>query len=105
MDRILENEIYRLIKRFPTESELKSAKKYIDEYVDSETTADDLRYAVIAWYDAEMGECVHCWRHHLIDEMLDVYGDKYCDELCLHAAEQGVDLHAEARAEYECSNR
>lgn len=105
MEQILKNEIHRLINRFPTESELNSAKKYIDECVDSETTPANIPCIVGDWFDAKMGECTNCGRQHLISEMIGSCGDYYCDELCLDAAEQGIDLHAEARAEYECNNR
>ena len=106
MNRILENEIYRLIKRFPTETELKSLQDYLDKFVDSETMAESLSCLVGDWFDDYMTQCLCCGEYHLITEMEEYCGDYYCDECCLYTAQkEGINLHEEARAEYVTSNR
>lgn len=109
MNRILENEIYRLIKRFPTETELNSLVEYIENNITDETfTSDKLPCMVSDWLEENMAQCVNCGKWHLIEDMVNPYGDNeyYCDEECQELyLENAYDMHAEARAEYVACNR
>lgn len=84
MKRIIENEICRLIKRSPDNDEYKSVTEYIEHLSDDDTSADDLRSLIIDWRDECMKQCEHCGKWHLVDQMLEVYGTYYCDEVCKH---------------------
>jgi hypothetical protein len=84
MKRIIENEIYRLIKRFPTVDEYRSANNYLEYMADDDTNDDDLRELLTDWRDECMHQCEHCGKWQLVDQMLEVYGTYYCDEVCKH---------------------
>lgn len=102
MNRILENEIYKLIKRIPTEEELASAIEYLDACADDLTKAEHIPELLKDWLHDKMAKCEYCGTWALKSEMEEEFGYWYCDEKCQN---EGYDMHAEARAEYEASNR
>ena len=102
MERIISNEIYRLIKREPSQEELESAMKYLDSCADDLTYGESIPELVEDWLRDEMKQCAYCGSWMLKSEMYEDGYDYFCDEGC---ANEGIDLHAEARAEYESQNR
>lgn len=102
MNRILENEIYKLIKRIPTEEELASAIEYLDACADDLTKAEHIPELLQDWLHDKMAVCQWCGAWGLKSEMVEEYGFWFCDETCQN---EGYDMHEEARAEYTCLNR
>lgn len=105
MNRILENKIYRLIKRIPTEEELASAIEYLDFCADDLTDCSDIPTLLEDWLHDKMAKCEYCGTWALKSEMEEEFGYWYCDSTCFKEDHDGLDMHAEARAEYEASNR
>lgn len=105
MNRILENEIEKLISRKPTEEELKSAIEYIDSCADDLTRAEHIPELLEFWVHAEMAKCEWCGAWGLVSEMEKDNGYFFCDKTCVVEANNGLDMDAEARAEYELGNR
>ena len=105
MNRILENEIYKLISRTPTEEELASAIEYIDSCADDLTKAEHIPELFQNWLHSEMTKCQWCGAWGLMSEMEEENGYFYCDKKCLVEANDGLDMDAEARAEYVALNR
>ena len=104
MNRILENEINRLIGRFPTDAELKSALEYIDTFADEQTTGDRLTVMIGDWYDEHMAECVNCGHCHLKDEMVVTYAGYFCDDDCVVSYDrESLDLDAAHQEAYRDS--
>lgn len=104
MNRILENEINRLIGRFPTDAELKSALEYIDTFADEQTTGDRLAVMVGDWLDDCMAECVYCGKYHLKEEMVVTYAGHFCDDECvLNYDRESLDLDAAHEEAYRNS--
>ena len=52
-----------------------------------------------------MAKCEYCGTWALKSEMEEEFGYWYCDSTCFKEDHDGLDMHAEARAEYEASNR
>lgn len=105
MNRILENEIYKLIKREPTEEELNSAIEYLDFCADDLTDYSDIPQLLEDWLHDKMTKCSYCGSWHLFSEMEEEFGNWYCDSTCFKEDHEGLDLHAEAKAEYTALNR
>jgi len=105
MNRILENEINKLIGRNPSEEELQSAIEYIDGCADDLTKAEQIPELLKNWLHDEMTQCEWCGAWGLMSEMEKENGSWYCDCECFQEANDGLDMHAEARAEYTCLNR
>ena len=106
MKRIIENEIYKIIKRFPDETELKSALDYIDHWSDSSTYSDEIPALISDWCDDCMTMCEHCGQWGLTDKMLKAGSVYFCDEVCKYDHDAYTyDMRAEARAEYEATHR
>lgn len=82
MRRIIENEINKIIKRYPTDDELNKAIEYLDFWADEETSADDLHSMISDWVDEYMAQCEHCGKWHLKDEMSYSHRGYLCDEVC-----------------------
>lgn len=82
MKRILENEIYRLIKRTPTEEELNSAIEYLDSCADDLTDYSDIPTLLKDWLHDKMAKCEYCGTWALKSEMVhNMYG-YFCDDTC-----------------------
>ena len=105
MNRILENEIEKLISRTPTEEELNSAIEYLDGCADDLTKAEHIPELLKDWLHDCMTKCQWCGAWGLMSEMEEEYGYFYCDKECLVEANDGLDMDAEARAEYVALNR
>lgn len=105
MNRILENEIEKLISRKPSEEEVQSAIEYIDSCADDLTKAEHIPELLEYWLQAKMTVCENCGEWGLMSEMAEEYGSWYCDAKCFREAHDGLDMDAEARAEYGCMNR
>lgn len=105
MEQIIKNEIYKLIKRFPSEEELQSAIDYLDGCADDLTTAKDIPGLVEDWLSDKMTQCEYCGAWCLRSEMYEYNYSWFCDETCCNEANEGLDMREEARAEYEALNR
>ena len=106
MNTIIENEINKLIGRFPDEDELKSALDYLDYNANDQTEAKDIRSMLVDWVDEKLCECVDCGKYCLIDTAVQTPYGFFCDEDCMYNYDRNsYDMHAEAKAEYVCGNR
>lgn len=106
MERIIENEIYRLIKREPTSDELESALKYLDYCADDLVYSENIPELMKDWLCEEMEQCEYCGAWSLRSEMtydMDVCG-YFCDGSCEEAArmERQEDIKEEM---YELTHR
>ena len=105
MKTILQNEIYRLIKREPTEEELDSAIQYIEDSSDDLTDYSDIPQLLEDWLHDNMTKCAYCGSWHLFSEMENEHGNWYCDSTCVYEDENGLDMEEEARRDFEAKNR
>ncbi|MBR4420187.1 MAG: hypothetical protein IKT32_04840 [Clostridia bacterium] len=105
MKRIIENEIYKLIKRIPSEEELQSAIDYLDGCADDLTLAESIPGLLEDWLADKMAKCEYCGAWCLRSEMYEDCDNWFCDETCYTEANEGLDMREEARAEYVALNR
>ncbi len=106
MKQILENEINKIIGRFPDQDELQSAINYLENHTDSDTTAEDIKYLLGDWRSDCMVRCVNCGKYFLANNIIQTPQGHFCGEYCMYDYEnETYNMHAEARAEYECANR
>lgn len=104
MNRILENEIEKLINRTPNEDELKSAIEYLDGCSDDLTTSADIPALLGDWRDTCLRQCTNCGQYHLKEDMIDDeegYADNlFCDEQCLYEWKNGYSMEQLDSEEY-----
>ena len=101
MNRIVKNEINRLIGRYPTDTELKSAIDYIEMWVDDDTDTVVLRGLISDWVNDFMAECVNCGHWHLKDEMQPTGEGYFCDDDCIMTYDRNLlDLDAAHQEAY-----
>lgn len=103
--QILNNEVKKHIKRPPTVQEFHKLMEYIAKYIDDRTDVKGIEDLVEGWVASDMTKCQWCGAWGLISEMKEENGYYYCDKECLVEANEGLDMDAEARAEYAASNR
>ena len=102
MNRIIENEIYKLISRTPTEEELKSALEYLDCCADDLIFSEDIPILLKEWLGDYMAQCEQCYQWGLKSEMVhNMYG-YFCDENC---EDQDHQIRHEDAQEYLYLNR
>ena len=82
MNKIIANEIKKLIYRYPTDQELDSCINYIDDGSLADVSADDLRGLIMDWFDDNMRQCENCGQHHLMEEMTKNPNGWFCDQVC-----------------------
>lgn len=107
LNQIVNNEVKKLIGRFPTIQEFQKLAEYVMFYQDDDTDVESLAKLIKEFKEEKMAACENCGEWHLKEDM-ECYGsdEYYCDDQCheLHQ-EKFYDMHAEARAEYTASNR
>ena len=103
--QILNNEVKKHIKRPPTVQEFHKLMEYIAESIDDKTDIKGIADLVEGWVASDMVKCQWCGAWGLISEMEEENGYYFCDNECLVEANEGFDMHAEAKAEYVALNR
>jgi len=103
MKRILENEINKLIGRYPTEDELNSAIKYLDGCADDLTSADEISGLLEDWRSNCLETCAGCGAYHLPDDMVldEDSNEMFCNEECIYDWKNGYTMSELESGEYK----
>jgi len=102
MNQILQNEITKLIKRTPSDAELQSAIKYLDDHADDQTTGEQINDILLDWMFDCLVKCANCGQYHLPEDMIpdDECNDLFCNETCLYEWKNGFTMSQLESEEY-----